>query len=115
MPLGTAGSHNLECYVGEDVTHKFQVESSLASDISAWTLVLTIKDSDTAPTFTKTVNCSVTDGPNRLFQAVVPAATTATIPVGTHKHDVWRTDSGFAWVLNDGNYTSKTERRVTPP
>lgn len=115
MPLGVAGKFSLECYVGETVTHSFEVEASLTSSIVGWTFVMTIKDDDVAPTFTKTISGTIVDAANRLFEVVVPAATTSTIKVNVHKHDVWRTNAGFEWVLNDGNYTVKTERRVTPP
>jgi len=115
MALGTAGTNALEIFKGEDATHSFEVESSLTSDITGWTFVLTIKDNDNTPTFTTTVNGAVTDGPNRLFQVVMPAATTELIVVGVHKHDLWRTNLGFHWVMNAANYTVKTERRVQTP
>lgn len=89
--------------------------TSLTNDISTWTLVMTIKDSDTSPTFTKTINAVVTSGTNREFNVPVTAAVSATIPVGTHKYDIWRTNAGSAWVLEDNAFTVKSERRVTPP
>lgn len=115
MALGTASTWPLSIYKGEDVVHSFEVEDSLTSDITGWTFVLTIKDDDDNPTFTTTVNGTVIDGPNRLFNVVMPAATTELIVVGVHKHDIWRTNFGYHWVFNDATYTVKTERRVQTP
>lgn len=115
MALGTVPTNALECFKGEDFTPTWVVGSDLTSDITGWTIVLTIKDSDNSPTFTSTTSGTVTDGPNRLFKVVLPAATTAAITVGAHLYDVWRTNSGFAWVLSIGSFTIKTERRVATP
>lgn len=115
MPIGTTPTNNLQCYKGEDFTPTWVVGSDLAADISGWTIVMTIKDNDNAPTYTKTVNGVVTDGPNRLFKVAIPAATSTTITVGAGLYDVWRTDAGFAWVLSIGSFTCLTERRVATP
>ena len=115
MALGTAGANDISFYKGEDVTIRWEVEATLASDITGWTLVMTLKDTDNAPTVTVTINGTVTDGPNRLFSTVISAAVSAAITVGAYKMDVWRTDAGYAWLLNDGNATCRTERRVQTP
>lgn len=115
MPIGTTPTNDFSFYKGEDVTIPFIVESDLTNDITGWTVVMTIKDNDNAPTTTVTVNGAVTDGPNRLFQVVIPAATMAGIAVGNYLCDVWRTNAGFAWVLSTGAFVVKTERRVATP
>ena len=90
--------------------------TALTNDITGKTFVMTIKDSDTAPTFTKTITCTVTDGPHRELNALLLAAVSAVIPVSTsHKWDLWQTNAGTAWVFGDGTYVQKTERRVAPP
>lgn len=115
MALGTCPTNNLECFKGEDFTPTFVVGADLAADITGWTLVMTVKDDDDNPTYTKTINATITDGPNRLFKVVIPAATTTGITVGVGKYDIWRTDVGSAWVLSQGDFNCKTERRVPTP
>jgi hypothetical protein len=115
MPLGLTGKWPLEQYKGEDITHPFEVEASLTSDITGWTPVMTIKDKDLSPTFTTTINGVIIDGPNRLFDIVIPAITSEAMLVGVWIHDIWRMNAGFHWVLNDASYTVKTERRVQVP
>lgn len=115
MSLGTCPTNNLECFKGEDFTPTFVVGADLSADITGWTTVMTIKDSDNTPTYTKTINGVVTDGPNRLFKVAIPSATTTGITVGVGLYDIWRTDAGFAWVLSQGSFTCKTERRIATP
>lgn len=115
MALGTTPTNDLSTFKGEDFTPTWVVGSDLASDITGWTIVMTVKDTDVAPTFTKTINGVVTDGPNRLFKVAIPSATSTGITVGTNLYDVWRTDAGFSWTLSIGTYTQKTERKFFTP
>ena len=115
MALGTVPDNPLSFYKGEDALPSFIVGSDLAADITGWTIVMTIKDTDNAPASTTTINGTVTDGPNRLFAVTIPAATLAALTVGAYLYDVWRTDVGFKWVLSVGSFTVKTERRVQTP
>lgn len=115
MALGTVPTNNLEGFKGEDLLFTFVVGADLVSDITGWTLVMTIKNTDDAPTTTVTINCAVTDGPNRLFTVTIPAATMTALVVGAYLYDIWRTNAGFAWTLSVGAFTVKTERRVQTP
>lgn len=116
MALGTVPTNNISCLKGSDLTIPFIVGADLSSNITGWATTFTYKDNDDSPTLTITISGAVTDGPNRLFQVVVPAATHATIlTTYTGKYDVWRTDVGFKWGLSVGAFIAVTERRVQTP
>lgn len=116
MPVGTVPTNNITSKKGSDLTIPFVVGSDLIADITGWTIVFTYKNTDDSPALTISINATVTDGPNRLFQVVVPAATHETIlTTYTGKYDVWRTNAGFHWCLSVGTFTAETERRVQTP
>jgi len=115
MAIGTVPDNPLSYYKGEDVVVPFVVGSDLVADITGWTIVMTIKNTDDAPTTTVTINGAIVSGPSRTFSVTIPAATMTTLTVGTYLYDVWRTNAGFAWVLSVGTFQVKTERRVQTP
>jgi len=116
MALGTVPTNNISALKGSDLTIPFVVGADLSADITGWTITFTYKSTDIAPALTITIAGAVTDGPNRLFQVVVPAATHETIlTTYAGNYDVWRTDVGFHWGLSIGTFLAATERRVQTP
>jgi hypothetical protein len=98
------------------VAGAFGICNNVAGDITSWTIQVFVKTVDTSASIFITVSCTIVGSPSMTFKAPFTSVQTQTAVVGTvYVYEARRTDSGFNWVLSQGNFTPLTERQFQTP
>lgn len=93
---------NVECYKGEDILINDQMDPVV--DVTGWTIVFTLKASQTAGAALITQPAVIDSGPAGTFHVSLSQAQTL-LPAGTYYYDIQRTDAGQHAVLTIGVFT----------
>lgn len=99
--------NNVGCYLGEAIALTFTIKP--LTDITGWTIKLTIKNNATDVGQLLQVAAVLTTPASGIFTCSLTHAQTLTLGVGTYAYDVQRTDSGSEAVLSIGSLTVSQE------
>lgn len=97
-----AKEQDITVYVGEDITLEFTEDSS-SGDISAWSIIFTMRDGFVTGTPTLQVSGVITNGPNGVYQIILTSAN-MNLTAKQYYYDVVRTNVGNVTELSVGNF-----------
>lgn len=98
--------NNIKIYKGEAIAATFTIAP--VADITAWTILFTLKRNQTDPVPLLSKACSVVSGPLGTFSLALTKAET-TQDAAAYAYDIQRTDVGSEAVLSIGSFTIQQE------